>query len=111
MINCTAEAKEAEQNLIIAPSEYWEKCLKQKVDELVHMKKRNRRVRLEDTAIVVSINRCNQGPLEKLYNFTNIDWKPVKRQLRKWSNLVCMGRTPQLNITVKYIRDDDASRA
>lgn len=111
MINRTAEAKETEQDLVVAPSEYWEKCLKQKVEELVHMKKRNRRVRLEDTAIVVSINHRNQGPLEKLYNSTNIDWKPVERQLRKWSNLVRMGRTPQVNITVKYVRDDNVLRA
>ena len=59
---------------------------------------------------MVSINHRNQGPLEKLYNSANIDWKPVERQLRKWSNLVHMGRTPQVAISFKYIRDDDASR-
>ena len=110
MINRTIEARETEQDLVVAPSEYWEKHLKQKIEELVHMKKRNRRVRSEDTAIVVSINHRNQGPLEKLYNSANIDWKPVERQLRKWSNLVRMGRTPQVAISFKYIRDDDASR-
>ena len=110
MINRTTEAKETEQDLVIAPSEYWEKCLRQKIDGLVQTKKRNRRVRLDDTSIVVSINHRNQGPLEKLYNYTNIDWKPVERQLRKWSNLVRMGKTPQVAIIIKYIRDDDVSK-
>lgn len=67
MINRTTEAKETEQDLVIAPSEYWEKCLRRKIDGLVQTKKRNRRVRLDDTSIVVSINHRNQGPLEKLY--------------------------------------------
>ncbi|KAH1972669.1 hypothetical protein KXV92_005592 [Aspergillus fumigatus] len=106
MINRTIDARETEQDLVVAPSEYWEKHLKQKIDELVHMKKRDRRVRSEDTAIVVSVNHRNQGPLEKLFKSTNIDWKPVERQLRKWSNLVRLGRTPQVAITFKYIRDD-----
>ena len=88
MINRTIEARETDQDLVVAPSEYWEKHLKQKIEELVHMKKGNRRVRSEDTAIVVSVNHRNQGPLEKLYSSTNIDWKPVERQLCKWSNLV-----------------------
>ena len=110
MINRTIEARETEQDLVVAPSEYWEKHLKQKIEELVHMKKHNQQVWSEDMAIVVSVNHHNQGPLEKLYNSTNIDWKPVERQLCKWSNLVCMGRTPQLAISFKYIQDDDALR-
>ena len=101
MINRTIEARETEQDLVVPPSEYWEKHLKQKIEELVHMKKRNRRVRSEDTAIVVSVNHRNQGPLEKLYNSTNIDWKPVESQLHKWSNLVRMGRTPHVAISFK----------
>ncbi|BDD64336.1 hypothetical protein MAP00_009163 [Monascus purpureus] len=109
-INQTIEAKETEQDLVIAPSEYWEKCLKQKIDGLMYTKKRNRRVRFEDTEVVVSINHRNEGPLEKHSDDTNIDWRPVERKLRKWSNLVRMGRTPQIAITVKYMRDDDAAK-
>ena len=92
MIKHTTKAKETEQDLVIAPSEYWEKCLRRKINGLVHPKKCNQWVRLEDMSIVVSINHHNQGPLEKLYNYTNIDWKPVERQLCKWSNLVHMGQ-------------------
>lgn len=112
-INRTTEAKETEQDLVVAPSEYWEKCLKQKIDRLMHTKKRNRRVRFEDSEIVVSIKHRNEGPLEKRSDDTNlnIDWRPVETKLRKWSNLVRQGRTPQIAITVKYIRDDDAAKA
>ncbi|BDD55971.1 hypothetical protein MPDQ_004056 [Monascus purpureus] len=110
-INRTTEAKETEQDLVVAPSEYWAKCLKQKIDALMHAKKRNRRVRFEDVEIVVSINHRNEGPLEKRSDDTNIDWRPVETKLRKWSNLVRMGRTPQIAITVKYMRDDDAAKA
>ena len=38
MINRTIEARETEQDLVVAPSEYWEKRLKQKIEEMVHMK-------------------------------------------------------------------------
>lgn len=110
-INRTTEAQETEQDLVVALSEYWEKCLKQKIDGLMHTKKRNRRVRLEDTTVAVSINHCNEGPLEKRSDDTNIDWRPVERKRCKWSNLVRMGRTPQIAITVKYMRDDDVAKA
>jgi hypothetical protein len=60
---------------------------------------------------VVSINHRNEGPLEKRYDDTNVDWRPVERKLGKWRNLVRMGRTPQIAITVKYMRDDDAAKA
>lgn len=50
MINHTTKAKETEQDLVVAPGQYWEKCLKQKFNRLVDMKRCNQQVQLEDTA-------------------------------------------------------------
>ncbi|KAF5865344.1 hypothetical protein ETB97_004154 [Aspergillus alliaceus] len=80
IINHRIETRETEQDLVVAP---------------------------KDTAIVVSVNHRNQNDLEKLYKSTNIDWRPVERQLRKWSNLLRMGKQPKIAISFKYIRDDD----
>lgn len=49
----------------------------------MYTKKYNRRVRFEDTEIVVLINHRNKGSLEKRSDNTNIDWRLVEIKLRK----------------------------
>lgn len=55
-------------------------------------KKRHQRVKHEDTAITVKLNKRSQANLENFYSSTNINWTPVEKQLRKWSNLLRMGK-------------------
>lgn len=46
-------------------------------------KKRHYRVRSEGTAVMMKSNDQSKENIEKFYNFTIIDWKPVEKQLRK----------------------------
>ncbi|KAJ5720181.1 hypothetical protein N7493_007059 [Penicillium malachiteum] len=55
-------------------------------------KKRHQRVRSEDTAVTMKSNDRSQRNIEKFYNSAKIDWKPVEKQLRKWSNLLRIGK-------------------
>ncbi|KAH1971260.1 hypothetical protein KXV92_007769 [Aspergillus fumigatus] len=106
VLNRKIECRDTEQDLVIAPSDYWKESLKAKMENLLHVKRRNRRIRSEGTAIVVSVNDRSQNDLEKHYHSTNIDWAPVERQLRRWSNLLRMGKKLRVVISFNYGRDD-----
>ncbi|KAL5042235.1 hypothetical protein BDW71DRAFT_217086 [Aspergillus fruticulosus] len=84
-----------EKDLVVAPSQFWEKYLKADLDNMVQIKREpNQRVRSE----------C---PLEQFYNATTIDWTPVERQLCKWSNLLRLAKKLTVNIAFSYRQDDN----
>ncbi|KAF5017030.1 hypothetical protein F66182_11109 [Fusarium sp. NRRL 66182] len=71
--------------------------------------KPGQQVRYESTTIKVSVNDKSQSSLEKFYPAT-INWSPVEAQLRKWSNLLRIGKRLTVSIIFKYQRgthDDD----
>ncbi|KAJ5929139.1 hypothetical protein N7454_006987 [Penicillium verhagenii] len=71
------------------------------------MKKKNgQRVRSEGTAITVKAGDRSQQNL-LLFCAAIIDWKSVEKQLRKWSNLVRMGKTLTIDIVFHYRGDDE----
>lgn len=88
ILNRRTVGKVTEEDLIIAPSEYWGQRLQADVENMLQTKKkRHQRVRSEGTAVTVKVDERSQRNLEKFYNSINIDWIPVETQLRKWSNL------------------------
>lgn len=71
------------------------------------MKKKNgQRVRSEGIAITVKAGDRSQQNLEPFCAAT-IDWNLVEKQLRKWSNLVRMGKTLTIDIVFHYRGDDE----
>lgn len=74
-------------------------------------KKRHQRVRSEGTAITMKSNDRSQKNIEKFCNSTNIDWKPVEKQLRKWSNLLRIGKKLTIVIAFNYRSEDDDNSA
>ncbi|KAJ5917574.1 hypothetical protein N7466_011128 [Penicillium verhagenii] len=86
VLNRKTVGKVTEDDLIVAPSDYWDGTLKANVEDILQMKKkRSQRVRSEGTAVTVSVNDKSLKDFEKFYSSTNIDWKPVEKQLRKAS--------------------------
>ncbi|KAL4986811.1 hypothetical protein BDW68DRAFT_197807 [Aspergillus falconensis] len=84
-----------EKDLVVAPSQFWEKYLKADLDNMVQIQREpSQRVRSE----------C---PLEQFYNATTIDWTPVERQLCKWSNLLRIAKKLTVNIAFSYRQDDN----
>ncbi len=63
-----------EEDLVVAPGEYWEETLKTEVEDMLQMKKkRHQRVRSKGTAVTMKVNDRSQRNLEKFYNSTNVD--------------------------------------
>ena len=97
-----------EENLVVAPSKYWEETLKADVEDMLQMKKKHhQRVRSEGTDITMKSNDRSQRKIKKFCNSTNIDWKPVEKQLRKWSNLLRIGKKLTIVIAFNYRSEDE----
>ncbi|KAJ5608658.1 hypothetical protein N7528_009225 [Penicillium herquei] len=100
----------SEKGLVLAPRDYWTEALKPAVEEMLQMKKKSgQRVRSEGTAVTVKASDRSQQNLE-LFCAATIDWKSVEKQLRKWSNLVRIGKTLTIDIVFNYRGDDEGAR-
>ena len=111
ILNRKTAGKVTEEDLVIPPSDYRGKSLQANVENMLQTKKkRHQRVRPEGTAVTVKVNERSQANLEKFYSSTNIDWTPVEKQLRKWSNLLRMGKKLTVEIAFTYREDDNPPR-
>ena len=101
-------AKDTEQDLVLAPSSYWEQVLRGKLDDVLGRKvSRSRRVRSDDTSIIVSVNDRSQRDLTKLFKKTDVDWKAVEKQLLMWGSLYHVGKKLRLSISFNCIEDSN----
>lgn len=107
-LNNRVVTKDTEQNLALPPSSYW-KNINEKAGSLLRRKiARDRRVRPDDTTIVVSVKDCSQQDLTKRFESTDIDWTTVEQQLLAWDHLYRLGKKLLLQISINYIDDSGA---
>lgn len=98
-------AKDTEQDLALPPSSYWEQITETAGSVLRRKITRNRRVRLDDTTLVVSVNDRSQCDLTKRFEGTGIDWTTIEKQLLIWAHLYRLGKKLRVQISINYIED------
>lgn len=80
-LNNRVMAKDTEQDLALPPSCYWERIKDTAGNVLWRKIARNRRVSLDDTNLVVSVNERCQSDLIKRFENASVDWSTVEKQL------------------------------
>lgn len=110
-LNNRVVAKDTEQDLVLAPSFHWRLFLEPKLKELVGKKFPHKRVELDDTTIVVSVNHRSQQDLTRRFDKTDVDWPAVERQLLTWGDLFLTGKKLTLSISFNYTENGHGMNA
>jgi hypothetical protein len=94
--------KNTKQDLVLAPRFHWRLFLEPKLKELVGKKFPQKKIELDDTAIVVSVNHRNQPDLTLSCDKSDVDWPAVEKQLLGWGDLFRTGKKLTLNMSFNY---------
>ncbi|KAJ5986554.1 hypothetical protein N7451_010919 [Penicillium sp. IBT 35674x] len=106
-LNNRTVAKDTEQDLVLAPRFHWRLFLQPKLKELLIRKYPQRKLKSDDTSVVVSATR--QRGLSLRFDGTDIDWPSIEKQLFDWGDLFLAGKKLRLVISFNYIEDPQGS--
>lgn len=109
-LNKKVVRKNTEQDLVLAPQFHWRLFLEPKLKELVGKKFSQKKVELDDTTIVVSVNHRTQDDLTLSFDQTDIDWPAVEKQLLAWGDLFRTGKKLTLNISFNFVESNHGSK-
>jgi hypothetical protein len=100
-LNNRVVVKDSKQDLTQPPRSFWEQ-IKEEASNILRRKiARGRRVRLDDTNMVLSMN--SQRDIDKHFQGTNVDWTAVEKQLLACAHLARRGKNIRLQISINYI--------
>ncbi|OAQ58349.1 hypothetical protein VFPFJ_11655 [Purpureocillium lilacinum] len=97
-----------EENLVVAPSEFWNEELSAKIHEIA--KTATKPSRPDSTTIVVSVNERSESDITKSFPELDIDWSAVERQLQAWSHLLRIGKKLKVDASFKFVESGKTAR-
>jgi len=103
----TLVTKDTEQDLVLAPSQYWSLYLQPKLEEVLRKKlPPNRQVKVVDTNVVVLVKERLEQDLTKRFDKAEIDWPVVEKQLIAWGELFHAGKKLMVDLSLNYVDID-----
>lgn len=104
-------AKQTEQDLVLAPSDFWNETLISQLDALVRKAQVNKPCAADATTIVMSVTERSGRNITKRFDEINVDWLVVEKQLQTWSHLMHNGRKLIIKVTFNYVETKTAGLA
>lgn len=100
-LNRITAAKQTEDDLGLAPSDFWNEELSPKIADIVTST--GKPCEAEATTIVISVNDRSEHDITKRFDKLQIDWPVVERQLQAWSHFLRIGKRLRINATFNYV--------
>ncbi|KXG45121.1 uncharacterized protein PGRI_095980 [Penicillium griseofulvum] len=105
-VNNREVSADTEEDVFLAPSAFWQLLLEKKLEKALRRKAaRHRRLRPDDTVIVVSTSDRTKRKLTKRFDDTEINWTVIEKQLLMWSDVFSRGKELMVKISFNYIND------
>ena len=102
-------AKDTEQDIVLAPAPYWSMFLQPKLDALLSKKINiSKRIRPDDSNVVVSVNECSERNLIRRFDEVQVDWLVVEKQRLNWGELLRAGKRLRVDISFNYVETQAA---
>ncbi|KAE9571015.1 hypothetical protein CGMCC3_g12947 [Colletotrichum fructicola] len=108
-LNNRKAVEQTEQNLVVAPSDFWKEVLASKIAEIVASKKKS--YETSATTIVMSVpNDRSEDKITKHFLGQQIDWTVIERQLQGWSQLLRAGKRLKVYVQLDYVESASTGR-
>jgi len=107
-VNKRVTAKQTEDDLVVAPSDFWKNKLSSQVADIVNS--RGNPCIAEVTTIVLSVNDRSEQDITKYFKELEIDWAVVEKQLQSWSHLLRIGKTLRIKVSFNYMDNGKTGR-
>ncbi|EPS32153.1 hypothetical protein PDE_07113 [Penicillium oxalicum 114-2] len=105
-LNNRVVVKDTKQDLTQPPSSYWEQIKEDACNILRRKTARGRRVRLDDTDMVLSVN--SQRDIDKHFEGTSVDWTVVEKELPAGPLPSRTDKRGKSSVTTRMLADRDA---
>ncbi|KAH6879780.1 hypothetical protein B0T10DRAFT_519851 [Thelonectria olida] len=102
-------AKQTEEELVVALSDFWDEELSLKIEEIA--KTLSKPCKADSTTVVMSGNGRSETDITKTFKELQINWPIAEKQLHAWSHLLHIGKWLKINVSFKYVESGKTGRS
>ena len=108
-LNKRVIAKQTEDDLVLAPSDFWNEELSSKIADIVKSSS-GKPCKADATTIVISVNDRTEPDITKRFEELQIDWSIVENKLQAWSHLLRIGKRLRISVLLNYVESGKTAR-
>lgn len=109
-LNGKAVLKDTEPDVVVSPDCFWRLVLRAKLERVLCRKfPSTRRVRFEDTEVIVSVSERSKRPLTTRFEEDKIVWDKVEKRLLDWGQYFQKGKELRMNLSFNHVEAQSRS--